>query len=156
MRGIEPNLPVERLFTMDDQIWDNVTLDRVLTTLSAWFAGLATLLAGIGLYALLAYTVTQRLREFGIRMALGAQPGDVGRLVLRHVSRIAVIGGVIGFVAALGLGRLAQTLLFGVQAHDPAVVGGAVVAVALVTLAAAAVPVRRAARVNPITALRAD
>ena len=156
VRGIEPNLPVERLFTMDDQIWDTVTLDRILATLSAWFAGLATLLAGIGLYALLAYTVTQRLREIGIRMALGAQPGDVGRLVIRHVGRIAVIGGGIGLVAALALGRLGQTLLFGVQGYDPLVILAAVVGMSVVAFAAGALPTRRATRVNPVTALRAE
>ena len=156
VRGIEPNLPVERLFTMDDQIWDNVTLDRILATLSGWFAGLAALLAGIGLYALLAYTVTQRLREIGIRMALGAQPGDVGRLVLGHVARITVIGGGIGLVVALVLGRLGQTLLFGVQGHDPAVIAAAAAGMALVAFGAAALPTRRAAQVDPVIALRAE
>ena len=156
VRGTDPNLPVERLLTMDDQIWDNVTLDRVLATLSTWFAGLATLLAAIGLYALLAYTVTQRFREIGIRMALGAKPGDVGRLVLGHVGRIAAIGGVIGLVAALGLGRLGRTLLFGVEGSDPAVIVGAIVGMAFVAFAAAAFPTRRATKVDPVIALRAE
>jgi predicted permease len=156
VRRIDSNLPVERLFTMDDQLWDNMTLDRILATLSTWFAGLATVLAGIGLYALLAYTVSQRLREIGIRVALGARPGDVGRLVLGHVGRIAAIGGVIGLLAALGLGRLGRTLLFGVEGSDPVVILAAVVGMVSVAFAAAAYPTRRATQVDPVIALRAE
>jgi predicted permease len=152
----DPSLPVERLRTMDEQIWDNVTRDRVLATLSSWFATLATLLAGIGLYAVLAFVVAQRLREIGIRMALGARPSDVRRLVLAYVGRIAAVGGAIGLATAFGLGRLAQALLFGVDAGNPALIAGAGIAVSLVVLAAAAIPARRASRVNPVLALRAE
>ena len=156
MARIDPTVPVERLRTVDEQIWDNVTRDRVLATLSSWFAGLATLLAGVGLYGVLAFTVTQRFKEIGIRMALGARAIDVTRLLLTHVGRMAAAGGVIGLVAALGLGRFVEALLFGVRGTDPAILVGTSAAVAAVVLAAALVPTRRATRVNPVTALRAD
>jgi putative ABC transport system permease protein len=152
----DPNLPVDRLRTMDEQIWDNASNDRFLATLSSWFAALALLLAGIGLYAVLAYTVAQRVREIGIRMAMGARPADVWRLVFSYVGRIALIGGAIGVAAAIGLGRLAESLLFGVQGNNAALLAGAGIAMAAVAVAAAAVPARRAIHVNPVNALRAD
>jgi predicted permease len=152
----DPNLPVERLRTMDEQVWDNVTRDRVLATLSSWFAGLATLLAGIGLYALLAFAVTQRVKEIGIRMALGARNVDVARLLVWHIGRMAVIGGGVGLAVAVALGRLGEALLFGVKATDPSIIAGTVGAVGTVILAAAVIPTRRATRVNPVDALRAD
>ena len=156
VRRFDPHLPVERLRTMDEQIWDNTTRDRVLTMLSSSFAGLATLLAGIGLYAVLACTVAQRRREIGVRMALGADAVRIANLVLGHVTRMVVLGAVVGCTAALALGRLAESFLFGVSGTQPWVMVGAVVGVALVTVVAAALPASRAARVDPITALRAE
>jgi predicted permease len=152
----DPNLPVERLRTMDEQIWDNTTTDRVLATLSSWFAGLATLLAAVGLYAVLAYTVSRRLREIGIRMALGARTADVWRLVFSQVGRIGIIGGTVGIAAALALGRLGQSLLFGVEGANVAVIAAAVGTIALVSVAAAALPARRATLINPVNAIRAE
>jgi predicted permease len=156
LRRLDPNLPVERLRTMDDQIWDNTTRDRVLTTLSASFAGLATLLAGIGLYAVLAYTVAQRRREIGVRMALGADSIRIANLVLGHVTRVGVVGALVGCAAALALGRLAESFLFGVSGAQPGVMVGAVVGVAIVTVVAAVLPASRAVRVDPAVALRAE
>jgi ABC-type antimicrobial peptide transport system permease subunit len=141
---------------MDDQIWDNTARDRVLSTLSSSFAVLATLLAAIGLYAVLAYGVAQRLREFGIRMALGARSADVRWLVLGHVARIAVTGGIIGAGLALGLGQLGRALLIGVDGYDATVIGGAALLVLVVALLAGVLPARRATSVNPVDALRAD
>jgi len=89
--------------------------------LSAGYAGLATLLAAIGLYGVLAYNVAERTRELRLRLALGAEPGDLRAMVLRQVAAMAAIGGAIGFVAAIGLGRAAQALLFGLSGHDPIV-----------------------------------
>ena len=152
----DANLPVVNLRSMDDQIWDNTTPQRVLGTLSTSFAGIATLLAAIGLYAVLSYGVAQRLREIGIRMALGAQPRDVRSLVLTQVVRMTVIGGITGAALAFGLGRLGEALFFGVQGYDAAIVGGAVLLVAMVAAAAGAVPARRATAVNPIEALRSE
>lgn len=151
---LDPNLPVDQLTTMRQQVRENVFLDRLLTTLSAAFAILATLLAAVGLYGVLAYTVSQRTREFGLRMVLGAQRGSVERLVLRQVARMAVVGAAIGLVAALALGRLASSQLFELEGHDPTVLGGAVVLLALVALGSGLIPARRASRVEPMRALR--
>jgi predicted permease len=156
VRRVDPNLPVEGLRTMDDQIWDNTTQDRILTTLSSSFAGLATLLAGIGLYGMLAYMVTSRVRELGIRMTFGATSGDVRRLVYGHVGRITLVGGVIGVLAALGLGRLGQALLFRLDGFNLPIIAGASCAVVTVAVLAGALPARRAALVNPVEALRAE
>jgi len=153
---LDANLPISNLRTMDDQIWDNTTRDRVLSTLSSSFAVLATVLAAIGLYAVLAYGVAQRVREFGIRIALGARAKDVRLLVLGHVTRIAVIGGVIGAGLAVGLGQLSRAMLIGVEGYDVAVIGGAALLVLCVAFMAGALPARRASAVNPIEALRAD
>jgi predicted permease len=153
---LDANLPISNLRTMDDQIWDNTTRDRLLSTLSSSFALLATVLAAIGLYAVLAYGVAQRLREFGIRIALGARAGDVRWLVLGHVTRLTLIGGVIGAGLALGLGQVGRAMLIGVDGYDVAVIGGAVLLVLCVAFVAGAVPARRASAVNPIEALRMD
>jgi len=140
----------------ESQIWDNTTRDRVLSTLSSSFAVLATLLAAIGLYAVLTYGVAQRLREIGIRMALGAKSRDVRWLVLSQVGRITLVGGLVGAVLALGLGRLGQAMLFRVEGYNITVIGGAALLVVVVSLAAAAPPARRATSVNPIEALRVE
>jgi predicted permease len=152
----DPDLPVERLRTMEDQIWDNVTRDRVLATLSSWFAGLATLLAAIGLYAMLAYSVTQRLKEIGIRLALGARAFDVRRMLFAQVARMTLVGAGIGLAAAFGIGRVAQALLFGIEGNNALLLGSAGAVVALVAFAAALLPARRASRVSPVLALRAE
>jgi len=150
----DPNLPVQRLRTLPQQIRENVFLDRFVSVLSTAFASLATLLAAVGLYGVLAYTVSQRTREIGLRMALGAAPSRVRAMVLRQVGFMVVIGGVIGLGAAIGLGRLAQSLLFELQGSDPAVLVGAAVALTIVALAAGLIPAQRAAQVDPMRALR--
>jgi predicted permease len=153
---LDADLPVANLRTMEDQIWDNTTRDRVLSTLSSAFAVLATLLAAIGLYAVLAYGVAQRLREIGIRIALGAKGSDVRWLVLSQVGRMTLVGGVVGAGLALGLGRLGQAMLFGVERQSTAVIGAAALVVLAVAIGAAVLPARRAASVNPVEALRAE
>src|SRR5205085_2959945 len=115
---LDPNLPVEDLRTMPEQIKQNVFLDRMISVLSAAFACLATLLAAIGLYGALAYTVSQRTREIGVRMALGAAPSRVRAMVLRQVGIMTAVGGAIGLVAAISLGRLAESLLFQLKGWD--------------------------------------
>jgi predicted permease len=154
MRELDASLPVEELRTMPDQIKINIYLDRFISIFSAAFAGLATLLAAIGLYGVLAYTVAQRTREIGVRMALGAAPWSVRMLVLRHVGLMMGIGGAVGLAGAIAVGRLAQSALYRVQGHDPLVLGASLVALAAVALAAGLVPAIRASRVDPMGALR--
>jgi predicted permease len=154
--SLDPNLPVQRLATMPDQISQNVASDRLLSVLSASFAGLATALAAIGLYGVLAYTVSQRTREFGLRMALGAAPGAVQRLVLRQVLWMTLAGSVIGVALAIVAGRYAKALLFEMGSADPGVMASSVGVLAVVALAAGFIPSRRASRVDPMKALRCE
>jgi ABC-type antimicrobial peptide transport system permease subunit len=115
---------------------------------------LATLLAAVGLYGVLAYTVAQRTREIGVRMALGADGGNVRAMVLRQVGMMTLIGGVIGIAAAIALGRGAQSLLYELKGHDPLVLAAAAVILTTVALAAGYIPALRASRVDPMQALR--
>ena len=156
VRRLDANIPISNLRTMEDQIRYDTSGDRALTITSSALAGLAVVLAAIGLYAVLAYGVAQRLREIGIRIALGATPRDIRGLVLGQVSRIGIVGGLIGAALALGLGRLSQAMLFGVEATAPAIIGGAVVLALVVAFAAAVVPARRAALMQPVEVLKAE
>ena len=151
---IDPTLPVENLRTMDQTINDNIAPDRIVAILSGAFAFVATLLASVGLYGVLAYTVAQRTREFGVRMALGAEPGRVRGMVLRQVGLMTVIGGVTGLLAAVGFGQLAQSLLFEIRGYDPLVLATSAIVLVLVALGAGLVPARRASRLDPMRALR--
>ncbi|MPY91172.1 MAG: FtsX-like permease family protein [Luteitalea sp.] len=151
---LDPNLPIDNVRTMEQQVRNNVVLDRLISGLSTAFAMLATLLAAIGLYGVLAYTVAQRTREIGLRMALGATPGRVRGMVLRQVAVMTAVGGVLGLAAAVALGRAAQALLFELQGHDPMVLTVAAVALTLVALGAGWIPAHRASRVDPMRALR--
>jgi ABC-type antimicrobial peptide transport system permease subunit len=151
---LDRNLPVVDLKTMRQQISEDVYLDRMITTLSASFAALATLLAAIGLYGMLAYSVVQRTKEIGVRMALGANSSRILMMVLRDVASITILGIAIGAVAAYGIGRAAQSLLFGIAGHDSTTLAMAAVVLGLVALAAGAIPAWRAAQVDPVGALR--
>ena len=122
MRRLDPNLPVEDLKTLPQQVKENVFMDRMISTFSAAFALLATLLAAIGLYGVLAYSVAQRTREIGVRMALGRERRAVCAMVLRQVGFMTLIGGVIGIGGALALGRGARSMLFQIRAFDPLVI----------------------------------
>ena len=156
MRRIDPSLPVEDLKTMRQQVKENVFLDRMISILASSFALLATLLAGVGLYGVLSYSVAQRTREIGVRMALGADAGRVRMLVMRQVGAMLLVGGAIGIAAAIALGRAARSLLYQLEGHDPVALAVSVVLLACVALAAGYIPARRAALVNPIRALRYD
>jgi len=118
------------------------------------FAALATLLAAIGLYAVLAYNVVQRTRELGLRLALGAESAHVRNMVLKQVGVLALVGIAIGLAAAIGFGRVAESLLYGLSALDPLALVAAASVLALVVLAAGYVPARRASRIAPMEALR--
>jgi ABC-type antimicrobial peptide transport system permease subunit len=155
VRAIDPNLPVESLRTMPQQVRDNVFLDRMITTLSAAFAVLATLLAAVGLYGVLAYTVAQRTREIGLRMALGAAPGRVRGMVLWQVAKMTLVGGLIGLAAAgLWLAPAAEKLLFELKGRDPLVFLFSAILLSLIALVAGFLPANRASRVEPMWALR--
>ncbi len=151
---LDPNLPVEDLKTLDAQVRENVYSDRMISSLSTAFAVLATLLAAVGLYGVLAYTVAQRTREIGLRMALGAGSERVRGMVLRQVTRMLVVGGVLGLGAGLALGRAARALLFGLEGSDPWVIVAVTLILTVVALGAGYLPARRASRVDPMQALR--
>jgi predicted permease len=151
---IDPNLPLEGLKTMPQQVRENVFMDRLVSTLSAAFALLATVLAAVGLYGVLAYTVSQRTREIGLRMALGADGPRMRTMILKQVAWMTLVGGLIGIVAAYYLGKAAESLLFEIKGHDPAVMGLSVVLLAIVAFGAGYIPASRASRVHPMQALR--
>ena len=151
---IDPNLPVENLRTLPQQIRQNVFMDRFISVMSASFAVLATLLAAVGLYGVLAYTVSQRTREIGLRMALGAAPGHVRQMVLKQVAVMTAIGAVIGLAAAYWSAAGAQQILYEMNARDPIVFIGATLMLAFVALIAGLIPANRASKVDPMTALR--
>jgi predicted permease len=151
---VDPNLPVEELRTMPQQVRENVFMDRMISTLSAAFAGLATLLAAVGLYGVLAYTVSQRTREIGLRMALGAAPGRVRAMVLRQVAVMTAIGGLFGLMAGIWAGRGAGALLYEMKGHDPLVLVVSAITLSAVAIGAGLIPAHRASRVDPMRALR--
>jgi ABC-type antimicrobial peptide transport system permease subunit len=154
VRRIDAALPVENLKTLPQQVKENVFLDRMLSTLSAAFALLATILAAVGLYGMLAYSVAQRTREIGVRMALGADMWAVRRMVLRQMAVLTTIGAAIGIAGAIAIGRGASSLLFEVKGSDPVVLAIAAVVLAVIALGAGFIPAVRASRVDPMQALR--
>ncbi len=156
MQRIDPTLPLTDVRTMPEQVRANVFVDRMIGTLSTVFAVLATLLAAVGLYGVLAYSVAQRTREIGVRMALGADTGRVRGMVLRQVGFMTLIGAPLGIGAALGLSKAAQSMMFEMQGTDPAVVIASVITLTTVAMVAGIVPAMRASRVDPMQALRYD
>ena len=154
VKRVDPNIPASNLTTLRWLIDSRTQFERVMSTLSAAFAGLATLLAAIGLYAVLAFSVGQRKRELGLRLALGAQPSGLRSLVLAQVARLAVVGGVIGLGLAFAVGRLAQARLFGLSGYDPVVFISAAGGLAVVVTIASWLPALRASNVAPMEALR--
>lgn len=153
---LDPGLAVADVKLMDQVADASVSTPRFTFILVGLFAGLAILLAGIGAYGVIAYTVTQRISEFGLRVALGAQRGDLLRMVLAQSARLAVPGIILGLVLALSLGRVLQTLLYGVRPADPFILATVALLVLIVSLLASYVPARRAALADPMTTLRAE
>ena len=154
MRRIDPNIPMYNVRTLEEQADRSLVNDRLVATLSSAFGLLATLLAVIGLYGVMAYTVARRTREIGVRMALGAVRGDVIWLVMREVMILVSSGMVLGLIGALALSKYVSSQLYGIGAADPATIAGAVAILGAVALLAGYIPARRATRVNPVFALR--
>jgi putative ABC transport system permease protein len=154
--AIDPAQPIIKLATMDQVIGSSVATRRLALVLFAAFAAAALLLSVAGVYGVLAGSVAERTREFGVRIAVGATPEAIVRLVLSQAGRLAVIGIVIGIAGAAALTRYLQTLLYSVSATDPETLATVVIALAAVILAACLVPAFRASRVDPSSALRAD
>jgi predicted permease len=154
VRQLDSNIPIYNLRTLEHQIDQSLLNDRLIATLSTAFGVLATILAVIGLYGVMAYTVARRTREIGVRMALGAVPGDVIWLVMREVLVLVGSGLALGLVASWGLGRVVGSQLYGVTGSDPMTIAGACALLASVAALAGYIPARRATRVNPVLALR--
>lgn len=154
--GVDPTMSITNLRTMEQQLRENIAPERFIAGASTAFAILATALAALGLYGLLAYFVAQRSREIGLRVALGAPTSRIRGMVLHQVTRMAVTGAVLGVIAAWFLGRAAQSVLFGVEAGDPFAFAVAAVVLAAVMLGAAYIPARRASHVDPMTVLRCE
>ncbi|HEX5046607.1 MAG TPA: ABC transporter permease [Gammaproteobacteria bacterium] len=152
--SVDPNLAVGNLSTMKNLLNTSLSLDRIVTLLSTTLAALATVLAAVGLYGVLSYNVAQRTRELGLRLALGAQPRALRLMVLKQVGFMALVGGALGLGAAVASGQIARTLLYGLSGYDPKALLAAVAVLAVVILAAAYIPARRASRVAPLEALR--
>ena len=154
VQAMDPTLPIVRLRSMDDVFAESVSRPRFLAQLLAVFAALALLLAAIGTYGILSYSVSERSREIGIHMALGATRGNVLRMVLGQGLRVTLAGIVVGLGAAFGLTRLLQAQLFNVKPSDPATMASVALFIAAVALGACYIPASRATRVDPMVVLR--
>ena len=156
LSAVDADQPITLLKPLADEVYDNVRVLRWLGALAASFALSALVLSAIGLFGVIAYAVTQRTREIGIRLALGASPADVVRLVTRSGSRLAFTGLAIGMAAALASARLVSTIVFGVKPYDPLLLGGVALVLGSIALLATWLPARRAARISPLTALQVE
>jgi predicted permease len=154
LQQIDPNVPLYDIKTLEGELNESIARDRLITWLSTAYGALATLLAGIGLYGVIAFSVAQRTREIGIRMALGAQRFDVLRLVLKQVAFLVLTGVALGAAVSLGGVRALRSLLYGIEATDPVAFFGAALLLVAAAVLAAYPPARRATRVNPTVALR--
>jgi len=152
--AIDPDLPIARVASMATLESSALARDRFNALILAIFAGTALLLAAIGLYGVMAYLVSQRQGEMGIRMALGSRPGDVARLVIGDGMRMALAGIVVGTLASLVLARALEGLLYGITPTDPVTYVVIAAALAVVALFASALPARRATKADPASALR--
>jgi ABC-type antimicrobial peptide transport system permease subunit len=152
--GMDRDQPITNVNTMRQRLAESTAERRFQMLLFGLFGGAALILAAIGIYGVMSYTVSQRTREIGLRMALGAAPARVRAMVLRQVGLMTLVGGVIGLAASVGLARVAQSLLFQMQGSDPAVLAGSAIALTLVALGAGFIPAHRASQVDPMSALR--
>jgi predicted permease len=156
LRDFDPDLPVYRVRTMDVRVEESLARPRFAMTLLTVFAGVALVLAAIGIYGVMARNVTARIREFGVRLALGARPAQIQELVLRQAFRLVALGAVLGIGGALGATRFLRALLFEVNPVDPASFIAAVLLLSAAALAASWLPARRATSADPLDALRTE
>ncbi len=154
LRAMNPDLPLYNVKTFDTLLGQSVAPRRFALVLIGLFAGLALLVASIGIYGVISYSVTERTREFGLRMALGAMQGDVLRIVLGRGLRMVAIGIAVGVAGALAVTRLLASYLFGVSGHDPVTFVAVAGISTIVAISACLVPALRATRVDPMIALR--
>jgi ABC-type antimicrobial peptide transport system permease subunit len=154
VKKLNASLPVYELKTLEAQLDETLLTDRLIAMLSAGFGLLATLLASVGLYGVMAFVVARRKKELGIRLALGAQPSFVVWMVMREVLLLLAIGLAIGIPAAMALGQYVSSQLYGIQPRDPAIAIWTVVILSVVSAAAGLIPAQRASRIDPILALR--
>jgi putative ABC transport system permease protein len=154
MQSVDSSLPLEGLQTMEDQVKNNLAIDRLIFQLAGILAMLATVLAMTGLYGVMAYSVIRRTREIGIRLAIGANPTGIRQMVIREMLLILAIGLILGIPSALAVSKMVESSLFGVKSYDLFVVVGASLALGLAAFAAAYLPAWRASRVDPLNALR--
>lgn len=153
---LDPNIPLYQVSTIEERIRQRTSGPRLITQLTGFFSGVAIILACLGIYGVVSFNVGLRTQEIGVRMALGARPADILNLVLGGTGRLVLAGVVLGLALAFALSRLMASLLYNVPAGDPLVYGGGAVILALAALVAAWFPARRAARVNPVEALRSE
>jgi putative ABC transport system permease protein len=156
IKALDKDQPVTNIRTLDQLLANSISQHRFYLMLIAFFGAVALILAAVGLYGVISYTVRQRTHEIGLRMAFGAQAGDVLKLIIRYGMKLTLIGALIGLAAALALTRLMKTLLFEVSATDPLTFAGVSMMLALVALLACYVPARRATKVDPLVALRVE
>jgi putative ABC transport system permease protein len=156
LQALDPNLAITNVFTIEQILSQALWAPRMGGILLALFGALALVLSAVGVYGVLSYSVNQQTREIGLRMALGAQRGDVMRLILGQGLGLTVIGLGVGILAALGLMRVLVSLLFDVRAYDPSTYTAVTVLLTAVALLACYIPARRAMRVDPMVALRYD
>ncbi|HMD48136.1 MAG TPA: FtsX-like permease family protein, partial [Bryobacteraceae bacterium] len=154
VKKLDAAMPVHQMKTLGGQLDETLLTERLIALLSAGFGLLATLLATIGLYGVMAFVVARRTKELGVRMALGARPGSVIWLVMREVLALLGIGLAVGIPAALGLGRLVGSQLYGIKANDPVIAGASMAALMAVACLAGLIPAMRASRIDPLLALR--
>ena len=156
VRSLDADLPLANVTTLEALLADALAQPRFLTWLVGVFALTASALAAIGIYGVMAYTVSQRMSEIGVRLALGASPSDVFALIAGDGLRLAGLGMLAGIGGAIAVTRVLDTLLFGVKPTDPLTFAGTTAALTVVAIAAACIPARRAVQVDPLVALRVD
>jgi len=156
LRSLDPEMPMSNIKTMEEWLSTGAAQPRINATLVGVFAGVALLIAVIGIYGVLSYSVSQRTREIGVRMAIGAREENVLSLILRQGMMVAMAGIAAGVVCALLFSRVVESIVFGIQVRDPLTFLGAAAVLSVAAAIACYIPARRASRLDPIVALRED